>query len=83
MRDFLFAFFFFMTSQRCKTHIPALRVWSTDEPHPQEEVSECSLHWLHLLLWLWLPFSFLSDVSTGLPPCTMSLKSFKIGLIIY
>ena len=28
-----------VNSQRCKTHVPALRVWSTDEPHPQEEVS--------------------------------------------
>ena len=37
-----------LTSQRSKTHIPALRVWSTDEPHPQEEVS---------CLLVWLPFS--------------------------
>ncbi|CAH3163167.1 unnamed protein product [Porites lobata] len=28
-------------SQRCKTHVPALRVWSTDEPHPQEEYLDC------------------------------------------
>ncbi|XP_078375127.1 nuclear cap-binding protein subunit 1-like isoform X2 [Oculina patagonica] len=28
-------------SQRRKTHIPALRVWSTDEPHPQEEYMDC------------------------------------------
>lgn len=29
------------TSQRNKNHIPALRVWSTDEPHPQEECLDC------------------------------------------
>lgn len=28
-------------SQRQKTHIPALRVWSSDEPHPQEEYLDC------------------------------------------
>lgn len=28
-------------SQRPKIHIPALRVWSTDEPHPQEEYLDC------------------------------------------
>lgn len=28
-------------SQRHKTHIPSLRVWSKDEPHPQEEYMDC------------------------------------------
>ncbi|EDO33158.1 predicted protein [Nematostella vectensis] len=28
-------------SQRKKTHIPALRVWSTDDVHPQEEYLDC------------------------------------------